>query len=351
MIPNKPIEIFCGTGGVGKTTLATSRALHLSLQGKRVLLITIDPAKRLKQVLQIDDDTEGIIHQVSNSKILRDQSSDDTGSFDALLMSPLATLRRVAPNSDTSDDKKFENPILDILSRPNGGMNEILAIVEVQHQLESQKYDTIVLDTPPGKHFIDFLQASSKIQKFFDKSFIDIFRYLGKKTDNEPTKMLTKIFSSGVKKLLSYLEVVTGKEFVDVFIDAISILYGNKETFLKALKFQESLAEQKFSNWFLVTSVDQDKMLEAGSFRGQAIKFMHGDSYLAVNKTLIRQLENWELPDTESDLINLKKSMLTKEQRVQTFARKNFEKVLNFPEVLSTSPADHVEKLCRAWES
>ncbi|MBT6324576.1 MAG: AAA family ATPase, partial [Bdellovibrionales bacterium] len=58
-IKHKPIEIFCGTGGVGKTTLATSRALFLASKNLKVLLITIDPAKRLKQILSLNDDDSG----------------------------------------------------------------------------------------------------------------------------------------------------------------------------------------------------------------------------------------------------------------------------------------------------
>ena len=67
MIPLKPIEIFCGTGGVGKTTLASSRALYWALKGKKVLLITIDPARRLKEVLNLNDQKSGEIEKVNSS--------------------------------------------------------------------------------------------------------------------------------------------------------------------------------------------------------------------------------------------------------------------------------------------
>lgn len=351
-IPLKPIEIFCGTGGVGKTTLATSRALYLGLQGKKVLLITIDPAKRLKQVLNLDDKKEGDIQKVSLSDI--SPSPQDTTTqhktIDALLMSPLATLKRLAKQNTSLKNplEHFENPILNILARPTSGMNEILAIVEVQHRLKSQEYDTIILDTPPGKHFIDFLQSSQKIKKFFDKSFIDIFHYLGKTSEAKPTKFMTKFFSKGIKKLLSYLEVVTGPDFVEVFIDAITILYQNKEGFLEALDFQNSLQQKEFSNWFLVTSVDQDKLQDAGAFKGQAIEFMHGDSFLVVNKSLLQAIETWT-PQSK-DLIEFKNSMLKKEDNIRNFASQSFDNVLYFPEISNTSPLSHVKQLSSAWE-
>ena len=63
-IKHKPIEIFCGTGGVGRTTLATSRALYLASHGHKVLLITIDPSHRLKQILNMQEEESGVIVQI-----------------------------------------------------------------------------------------------------------------------------------------------------------------------------------------------------------------------------------------------------------------------------------------------
>ena len=57
---------------------------------------------------------------------------------------------------------------------------KLCAVIEVQQHLEERQYDTIVLDTPPGKHFIDFLNASQKIDRFFDKNFVEVFKFFGK---------------------------------------------------------------------------------------------------------------------------------------------------------------------------
>lgn len=353
MLKPKKVEIFCGTGGVGKTTLATSRALHLANLGYNVLLITIDPAKRLKQVLCIDDQHAGKIATISTHIFCNEINGVPfkKESFDALLMSPFETFGSIGKMSD-KDERWKDNIILRILTKPYGGMNEIMSLVEMQQQMQKNHYDTIVLDTPPGKHFIDFLESSRKINKFFDKSFMEIFRYLGKSAEEKVNKpgIIKSIVTSGVKKLLSYLEKVTGAEFVDTFIDAVYLIYQNKDGFLDAIKFSENLKSQDFSNWFLVTSVEQMKAREASELRGMAKNFMHQDNFLAINKCLAAHLDKWELP-TGSDLTLLKESMSKREKILKDFAGQNFTHTLEFSEVMAASPQSHVSTLASEWPS
>jgi anion-transporting ArsA/GET3 family ATPase len=344
ILPSKKVELFCGTGGVGKTTIATARALSLALSGKKVLLITIDPAKRLKQILKIEDNNDGVINTISLDLFEHDKNK----SFDAMLMSPRATLQRMAAEKDLHTE--FESTIIKTLSRPYGGMNEIMSIIEVQVQLEKNLYDTIILDTPPGKHFIDFLESSEKIKNFFDKSFLEIFEYLGKSlTPKGKTRnFLSMIVSSGVKKLLSYLEAVTGADFVHEFIDAVLALYKCRDSFLKALTFQEELKKESFSNWFLVTSVEQQKMTEAQDLKMQAAHFMHKDHFLIMNKCLSTFMNEWE-PKDNKVLIHLKQTMQKRELELQDFASKNFPNILKFQEINHPSPIEHVKELAKMF--
>jgi anion-transporting ArsA/GET3 family ATPase len=346
-IENRPIEIFCGTGGVGKTTLATSRAFDLASKGNKTLLITIDPARRLKQILKLNDDHAGIVSQVNSQDIFKD--SKDSYSLDALLLSPEVTLKRVLLGQHNLD-KDLDNRILDILTRPHGGLNEIMAIIEVQHQLNTGLYDSVILDTPPGKHFIDFLNATQKINAFFDKSFVEIFNYLGKNIGDEKSgnKLFGSIMASGVKKLLKYLEKVTGEDFIEVFIDAVITLYKNKDVFTQALNFEEKLKDSESSNWFLVTSVEQHKLKQAAELKQSAIDFMHSNTYLTINKCIPEDFRAWE-PDVSSSLNKLKNTMLERENRLKEFAKNNFTTVLCFHEVLSTTPAEHVGELSKEW--
>lgn len=341
-IPQKQVELFCGTGGVGKTTIATARALNLATQKKKVLLITIDPAKRLKQILNLADGDNGEIHTVKGDLFQVDESI----SFDAMLMSPGATLNRIA--KERGLEKEFQSRIIKTLSRPYAGMNEIMSIIEVQYQIEKKHYDTIILDTPPGNHFIDFLESSQKIRNFFDKSFLEIFEFLGKKTGEESKSkvgnLFTKVVSTGVKKLLEYLENVTGADFVSEFIDSVLALYRSRDSFLKALSFHDDLKRRSFSNWFLVTAVDQQKLYEAQNMRDEAKNHIHEDLFLIMNKCHDEEFHAWQ-PKPGSTLEQFKVSMVQREEKLTSFASKNYSFVLKFNELTDPSPVLHVKKL------
>jgi anion-transporting ArsA/GET3 family ATPase len=341
-ILNKSFEIFCGTGGVGKTTLATSRALNLASKGSRVLLVTIDPAKRLKDLLGLTGDFEGEVTSVEINKI----------KLDALLMSPEKTIQRMALSYKTPD--LASNRIVKILSKPYGGMNEILSLVEVQMQFDSGKYDVIVLDTPPGAHFLDFLEGINKIKSFFDQSFVEIFSFIGTKTATAGKKMfgvglINKVISGGMKKLLSYLQRVTDAKFIDDFIQAVQIIYQSRDAFLKGLNLQDRLKSRSECNWFLVTSVEQGKAQEAIEMKAHAAHFIHHDHFLVLNKCLEKEMSEWNPSD--SKLLAIKNSLEGREKELKKSLKENFPIVLEFPEIMSRDPLTHVNDLTQTWNN
>ena len=345
MIPTKSFEIFSGTGGVGKTTIATSRAIQLAQDNLRVLLITIDPSKRLKELLNIRDEQAGEPIRVSDPL-----GSGEDLNLDVELMSPAVTFNKMAIKNNCSE--VMDNRILKILTKPFGGLNEILSIVELNDQYKSQKYDVVILDTPPGSHFLDFLDSASRIKVFFDQSFIEIFQYLGKKVDIAPInfgkKIFTMVVSKGVKKLLGYLERVTGSTFVDEFIDSVIAIYKTRDSFIDALNLQETLKDPERSNWFLVTSVEQSKLDEAIELRDSVATLVSNNSYVILNKSLEEKLTEWE-PKTD-EAKELKSSLVQKESSIHAGLKSKFKDILKFTEILSSNPDNHIKELTRQWQ-
>jgi anion-transporting ArsA/GET3 family ATPase len=338
----KRFDIFFGTGGVGKTTLATARALALAQRGHRVLLMTIDPAKRLKDILGLTDESSG---QVCEVRTL--EGVDLPTPINALLMNPKTTIAKMGAKAKVQELEK--NRIVEVLTRPYGGMNEILSLIELKMQLEQKQYDCVVLDTPPGSHFLDFLDGIEKIRQFFDHRFVEIFTSIGKKAGELAPKniisgFMDKVVELGVNKLLEYLQKVTGSNFVEDFLKALEVIYQSRSAFMKGLEMESVLLNQDQANWFLVTSSEQGKLSEALEIQATANKSHHRQMFLVLNKTLAHHLVDWA---PEGRALKLKKHIINKEESLQR--SKQFESVFEFPEILDASPIEHVRRLSTQW--
>lgn len=346
-LPTKSFDLFFGTGGVGKTTLATARAIDLARQGHRVLLMTIDPAKRLKDILGLDDAAAGSVKTIHSLPEVGDLPTP----LDALLMSPTHTIQRMGEAVGVKE--LSQNRIVAILAKPNGGMNEILALIELQMRINEGKYDCVVLDTPPGPHFLDFLEGLDKIRKFFDQRFVEIFTSLGRKAMDNTQKTLVKnlfdkVVNAGVNKLLSYLQKVTGENFVEDFLEALEVIYRSRSSFMQGLAMESKLSDPAAANWFLVTSVEQGKFHEALEIQRMANKLRKREMFLVLNKTLGHELDSWQpAPHTEGE--KLKNAFIQKEKTLLEKTKPHFLAIYAFPEVFASSPLQHVTALAATW--
>lgn len=335
-LASKSLEIFSGTGGVGKTTLATSRAVHLA-KSKKVLLITIDPAKRLKQVLGIKEDHQGV-QKVELSSF----NPGATGDFDVLLMNPLDTFRYI----QHALEKRELNFILKQLLGAYGGLNEIMSIIELNRHLESGNYDTVILDTPPGKNFVDFLKASQKIQSFFRPQFVKIISQLKDQSTKKSPRFLKQLVQSGIESLLKYLTRVTGEEFIANFVEALQDVYELTPEFQKAIQFQQKIEKSDQVNWFLVTSTDQGKIEAAISLYNKSIDFLPSGHSILVNKSLNIEISK----DCDQQTLNFLNSLAQRQNQLSRELKTHFSSIHAFSEVISSEPQKHVISLAKQWK-
>ena len=169
------IVVSAGSGGVGKTTVAASLSLWGALGGRRTVVLTIDPARRLATSLGLE--TLGSVPHEIPAQLFRDQGLTPTGSLSAMMLDQKgawdALVERHAPAEARA--RILENPFYQNLSQTFAGSQEYMAIEQLCLLAESGDYDLIVVDTPPTRHALDFLEAPQRLGDFLDKSVVKWF--------------------------------------------------------------------------------------------------------------------------------------------------------------------------------
>lgn len=170
------VVVCVGSGGVGKTTTAAALALQAAIEGRRAMVLTIDPARRLAQSLGLEDLAAG--EQRIEESVLAGAGEPVRGTLSAGMLDQKSAwddfIARHAPNEEVLSTI-LRNEFYQHLSRTFAGSTEYMAIEELCRIYESDRYDLIVLDTPPTGHALDFLEAPQRLEEFLDRSTIAWF--------------------------------------------------------------------------------------------------------------------------------------------------------------------------------
>lgn len=165
MLDRVNLLVTCGPGGVGKTTSAAALALSAARSGRRVVVVTVDPARRLADALGIDASSSEPV-EVSDDALAEQPGA---GSLWALMLDAESTfdelVRREAGDADRAESI-LRNPVYRAITGALAGAQEYMA-VERLHQLSSTgEWDLVVVDTPPSRHALDLLEAPARLSGF-----------------------------------------------------------------------------------------------------------------------------------------------------------------------------------------
>lgn len=255
------IIVCCGSGGVGKTTTAAALGLRAAEAGRRVVVLTIDPARRLAQSLGLTalDNTPRPVAEVDPTK---------GGSLDAMMLDMKRTFDDVV-EAHAAPDKAAQilaNPFYQAVSSSFAGTQEYMAMEKLgqlrAEATERGTWDLIVVDTPPSRSALDFLDAPKRLGSFLDGRFIRLLAAPAKAGG----RAYLKVFTAGVSLAASTLSKILGGQMltdVQTFVAALDTMFGG---FRERADVTYALLKEPATAFVVVAAPERDALREAAYF-------------------------------------------------------------------------------------
>ena len=254
--PATRIVVCCGSGGVGKTTTAAALGLRAAERGRSVVVLTIDPARRLAQALGL--------RELDNTPRPVEGTVDGTGGsgeLDAMMLDMKRTFDEVVEQHATPQKARqiLDNPFYQALSSSFAGTQEYMAM-EKLGQLHAQaestgSWDLIVVDTPPSRSALDFLDAPEHLSSLLDGRFIRLLL--------APARGPARLLSAGFGAVTGALNKVLGAQVltdVKTFVAAFDTLFGG---FRQRAEHTYALLQESGTAFVVVATPEPDALREA----------------------------------------------------------------------------------------
>ncbi|WP_047867818.1 ArsA family ATPase [Nocardiopsis sp. RV163] len=266
------IIVCCGAGGVGKTTTAAALGLRAAERGRRAVVITVDPARRLAQSLGLEslDDTPRPVPLPEGSG----------GSLHAMMLDMKRTFDEVVrEHADPERARQIlANPFYQTLSTSFSGTQEYMAMEKLGQLRQSGDWDLIVVDTPPSRSALDFLDAPKRLGRFLDGRLI---RFLSAPASTGAFRLI----GAGFNLVTSAVSKVVGAQLLDdlrSFVAAFDTVFGG---FQKRAERTYRLLQAPGTAFVVVAVPDTDAMREAAYFVERLATDAMPLAGLVVNRT------------------------------------------------------------------
>jgi anion-transporting ArsA/GET3 family ATPase len=259
-VRGKRVIVSCGSGGVGKTTVSAALALGLAAEGARTAVVTIDPARRLASALSIGDLSDE--PRRVPAEVAAAAGFPLKGELWALQLDPGATFDRlVARHAPTPAAREhiLQNRIYRYLSGPLSGAHEYMAVERLYELIEEDRFDCVVLDTPPAANALDFLDAPERITRFIEGRALRMLLRPGLKAG----KVGLRAFQAGGSLVLSLLERLTGAQLLREVSDFLLSFEGMYEGFRDRAGAVRGLLKSHDSVFVVVTGTHEEPISEA----------------------------------------------------------------------------------------
>lgn len=273
---DRAVVICCGTGGVGKTTTAAAIALEAARRGRRACVVTIDPAKRLANTLGLTELSD------TPTEIARerwDPAGESSGLLFALMLDTKSTFDRVIARYAGDPEQAariLDNRFYRNISGAIGGTQEYMAM-EKLHELHADgNFDFVVIDTPPTRHALDFVDAPARLLRLLDNR---VFRLL-----MMPTRAYLKVASVAVQGFLRTVARVVGRDVIDDVVAFFRAFEGMEAGFRERAESVQRLIADPATAFVLITTPRRDAVDEADYFARRLIDHKLEIDAMIVNR-------------------------------------------------------------------
>lgn len=246
------VLVCAGTGGVGKTSLSASLGVLAARSGIRTLVLTIDPARRLAQSLGID------------SRPGQEVAVPGVENLSAAMIDPRLEFDQFVLGSVDKGIAKglFNNRLYQQLVSNLNGSQEFTSLVRLATAVESNKFDLVILDTPPTQNAVDFLKAPERIYALFQDSVVGWFSSTG-----EEQGFIKRNLHRGTRMVMAALERVTGNAFIHELKDFFAHINHLQGRVSKMSADVNRMLHAKTTGFILITGFDETKLKEALEFQ------------------------------------------------------------------------------------
>lgn len=257
------IVVCVGAGGVGKTTLAAALALGAARSGRRALVLTIDPARRLADALGIG--ALGNEPRAIPREVLARLGVPAGGSLSALMLDMKRTfddlVERFAESAEARD-RILENRIYQNVSDALAGSAEYSAMEKVFELSESGEFDRLIVDTPPSQHALDFLEAPQRLLEFLDSSIVQLLLHPAFAAG----RFGFRIFQRGTRRVLHVIERVSGVNFLEDVSEFLMAFEGMSEGFRQRARRVNALLLGPETGFVLAAGPASESVAHAEAF-------------------------------------------------------------------------------------
>jgi anion-transporting ArsA/GET3 family ATPase len=252
----KRVVVCVGSGGVGKTTVSAALALGLAMRGGKVAVVTIDPANRLAAALGLDGLADEP-HRI-DPELLSAQKVRVKGELWAMTLDAKRTFDDIVTRLESDPERLrtiLSNPVYRELSTAVAGSHELSAIAKLYELHSEHEFDTIVLDTPPSRNALDFLNAPMRLLGFLEGGALQVFL--------APSGLTAKLFGRGTGIVFGIFARVTGIDMMGELSRFFSSLTGVIDGFGEQTRGVAELLRSPETAFAIVTSPEPEPALEA----------------------------------------------------------------------------------------